>query len=91
MVRAKGAAKAPLPLRKVVAVPELVPSRAAGMVPVVAEPRAVTMSLPAVALLAIVSARDPAVFVTSPVCAGIALVGKVVTGLVGANGVDPVM
>jgi len=43
VVSVKGAENAPFPSRKAVAVPEPVPSRAVGMVPVVAEPSAVTM------------------------------------------------
>ena len=82
-----GTEKAPVALRKAVAPPvELVPRAEVGIT-VVAEPRAETMWLPDVALLAMDRASEPAVLVTSAVCAGSALVGSVVTGLVGANGV----
>jgi len=66
VVKLNGAENAPLPFKKAVAVPELVPKRAAGIVPVVAEPKAVTILLPEVALLAIVVTADEDI-VTSPV------------------------
>ena len=43
VVSEKGAENAPVPFRNVVAAPDEVPKRAAGMVPVFAEPRALTM------------------------------------------------
>ena len=54
VVSVKGAAKAPEPFKKVVLVPEPVPRRAAGMVPIVAEPSEVTTALPIVAVFATV-------------------------------------
>lgn len=58
----------------------------------VAEVKAETIWFPDVALLAMLNTNEPADEVTSPpVYAGIALLGTVVTGLVGANGVAPVI
>jgi hypothetical protein len=57
----------------------------------VAEVNADTMWLPEVALLAMVVVKLPAVVVISAVRAGNAAVGNVVTGVVGLNGVEPVI
>ncbi len=64
----------------------------APVVPELAEPKAAAIWLPDVALLAILNTNEPADDVMSPpVYAGIALLGTVVTGVVGANGVEPVI
>jgi hypothetical protein len=87
-----GALNAPVPLRNVPADPAPDPNRAAGIVPDVALPKAVTMLLPVVALLVVIdNASEPAELVTSPLCAGSAEVGSVVTGFVGEKGTLPVM